>query len=155
MSRGFTLMELLVTLAISAVLAMVAMPLTQIAAQRDREEELRRQLWRIRDAIDAYKTAAEAGKLDRAVGDSGYPPSLDVLVEGVADKTSPTRARIYFLRRIPRDPMCDCPSRGDGQTWGKRSYASPPDSPSEGDDVYDVYSLADGVGLNGIPYRRW
>lgn len=155
MHKGFTLIELLVTLAILATLAMVALPLTQVTAQRAKEEELRHALWRIRDAIDAYKAAAEAGKIDRTVGDSGYPPKLDVLVEGVVDKTSPSKSRIYFLRRIPRDPLCDCPSRGDAQTWGKRSYASPPDSPSEGVDVYDVYSLAQGEGLNGIPYRKW
>lgn len=155
MHKGFTLIELLVTLAMLATLAAVALPLTQVTAQRAKEEELRHALWRIRDAIDAYKAAAEAGKIDRVVGDSGYPPKLEVLVEGVVDKTSPSRSRIYFLRRIPRDPLCDCPSRGDAQTWGKRSYASPPDSPSEGVDVYDVYSLAEGEGLNGIPYRKW
>jgi general secretion pathway protein G len=155
MQRGFTLIEMLVTLAIMAALAMVALPLTQIAAQREKEEELRRDLWRIRDAIDAYKAAAEAGKIDRTVGDSGYPPTLGVLVDGVPDKTSPTHSLLYFLRRIPRDPMCDCPSKADAQTWGKRSYASPPDSPGEGTDVYDVYSLSDEQGINGIPYRRW
>jgi general secretion pathway protein G len=155
MSRGFTLIELLVTLAILAVLATVAMPLMQLAAQREKEDELRHALWSIRDAIDAYKTAGDEGKFDRPVGDSGYPPKLDVLVNGVVDKTSPERTVIYFLRRIPRDPMCDCPSRGDAQTWGKRSYASPPDSPAEGADVYDVYSLSAGVGLNGIAYGRW
>ena len=155
MTRGFTLIELLVTLAIIATLATVALPLTQVAAQREREEELKHALWQIRDAIDAYKLAGDAGKIDRQVGDSGYPASLDVLVDGVADKTSATQSRLYFLRRIPRDPLCDCPSRSDAQTWGKRSYASPPDSPSEGNDVYDVYSLADGDGLDGIPFRKW
>jgi general secretion pathway protein G len=155
MNKGFTLIELLVTLAILAALSTVALPLTQVAAQRSKEEELKHALWQIRDAIDAYKSAADAGKIDRVVGDSGYPARLDVLVDGVADKTSPTHSQLYFLRRIPRDPLCDCPSRGDAQTWGKRSYASPPDSPSEGADVYDVYSLDDGTGLNGIPFRKW
>ena len=155
MSKGFTLIELLVTLAILAVLATVAMPLAQLAAQREKEDELRHALWNIRDAIDAYKDAGDAGKFDRPVGDNGYPPKLDVLVDGVVDKTMPGRQMIYFLRRIPRDPMCDCPSRSDAQTWGKRSYASPPDAPSEGNDVYDVYSLSEGVALNGIPYRKW
>jgi general secretion pathway protein G len=155
MQRGFTLIEMLVTLAIMAALAMVALPLTQVAAQREKEETLRLSLWRIRDAIDAYKVAADAGKLDRTTGDSGYPATLDVLVDGMPDKTSPTRSRLYFLRRIPRDPMCDCPSKGDAQTWGKRSYASPPESPGEGADVYDVYSLSEETGMNGIPYRKW
>jgi general secretion pathway protein G len=155
MQRGFTLIEMLVTLAIMAALAMVALPLMQVAVQREKEEELRLDLWRIRDAIDAYKAAAEAGKIERTTGDTGYPASLDLLVDGVLDKTSPARSRLYFLRRIPRDPMCDCPSKGDAQTWGKRSYASPPDSPGEGTDVYDVYSLSEEQGINGIPYRKW
>ncbi|WP_244848110.1 MULTISPECIES: type II secretion system protein [unclassified Caballeronia] len=155
MQRGFTIIELLVTLAILAALAMVAAPLVQVAAQHQREDELRRALWSIRDAIDAYKKAGDEGKMDRAPGDAGYPPKLATLVEGVVDKTSPTHARIYFLRRVPRDPMCDCPSRSDEATWGKRSYASDAESPAEGDDVYDVYSLSEGTGLNGIPYRRW
>ncbi|WP_061158525.1 type II secretion system protein [Caballeronia temeraria] len=155
MDKGFTIIELLVTLAILAALAMVAAPLVQIAAQRNREDELRRALWSIRDAIDAYKKAGDDGKIDRPVGESGYPSKLDTLVQGVVDKTSPTHARIYFLRRVPRDPMCDCPSRSDDATWGKRSYASPPDSPSEGNDVYDVHSLSEGTGLNGVPYRKW
>ncbi|SAK47317.1 type II secretion system protein [Caballeronia ptereochthonis] len=155
MSKGFTLIELLVTLAILAALATVALPLTQIAAQREKEDELKRALWSIRDAIDAYKKAGDEGKIDRPVGETGYPPKLGVLVEGVADKTAPEKTRIYFLRRIPRDPMCNCPSRSDEQTWGKRSYASPADAPSEGNDVYDVYSLSEGAGLDGIPYRKW
>jgi general secretion pathway protein G len=154
-NRGFTIIELLVTLAILAVLATVAAPLAQVAAQREKEDELRRALWAIRDAIDAYKTAGESGKFDVPVGESGYPPKLETLVAGVVDKTSPGRARIYFLRRVPRDPMCDCPSRSDDQTWGKRSYASPPDTPTEGNDVYDIYSLSEGTGLNGVPYRKW
>jgi len=155
MDKGFTMIEMLVTLAILAVLAMVAAPLMQVAAERQKEEELRRALWSIRDAIDAYKKAGEDGKFDVPVGESGYPPKLETLVDGVVDKTNASHARIYFLRRVPRDPMCDCPSRSDGQTWGKRSYASPPDSPGEGNDVYDVYSLSEGTGLNGVPYRKW
>ncbi|HEY5804438.1 MAG TPA: type II secretion system protein [Lysobacter sp.] len=155
MARGFSLIELLVTLAIMATLATVALPLTQVAAQRSREDELRRALWQIRDAIDAYKEATDEGRIDKSVDDSGYPPTLDALVDGVADRGSATGARIYFLRRVPRDPTCDCPSRGDGQTWGLRSYASPPDSPGEGSDVYDVHSLSDGIALDGTAYRTW
>lgn len=155
MDKGFTIIELLITLAIIAVLAMVAAPLVQVTAQRNREDELRRALWSIRDAIDAYKAASNAGKFDRPLGETGYPAKLDVLVDGEVDKTNPTHARIFFLRRVPRDPMCDCPSRSDEQTWGKRAYSSSADSPSEGNDVYDVYSLSEGTGLNGVPYRKW
>jgi general secretion pathway protein G len=155
MNKGFTLIEMLVTLAILSVLAMVAAPLVQVADQHAKEDELRRALWSIRDAIDEYKKDGDEGKFDRPVGMSGYPPKLDVLVEGVDDKTNPNHTKIYFLRNIPRDPMCDCPSKSNEQTWGKRSYASDADTPSEGADVYDVYSLSEGTGLNGVPYRKW
>ncbi|PXV57050.1 general secretion pathway protein G [Dyella jiangningensis] len=153
--RGFTLIEMLVTLAILAALASVALPLAQMAAERQREQELKRDLWQIRDAIDDYKKASDEGKIEKSASDSGYPPTLDVLVNGVTDKSSPQGQKLYFLRRIPRDPLCDCPSKSDAQTWGKRSYASPPEAPAEGDDVYDVYSLAQGNGQNGVPFRQW
>ncbi|WP_148716373.1 type II secretion system protein [Chitinolyticbacter meiyuanensis] len=153
--RGFTLIELMVTLTILAVLASVALPLSQVAATRSREEELRRALWQIRLAIDAYKVASDDGKIQKSLDESGYPPDLAALVDGVKDIKDPTGKKIYFLRRVPRDPFCDCPSKTNAQTWGLRSYASPPDSPAEGRDVYDVYSTADGTGLNGLPYRDW
>ena len=152
---GFTLIELMVTLTILAVLATVALPLTQIAAQRTREEELHRDLWQIRAAIDAYKQAADDGRITKSIEDTGFPPTLNVLVDGVKDMKDPAGNKMYFLRRIPRDPFCDCPSKKNDETWGKRSYASPPDSPEEGKDVYDVYSLSEAVGLNGQPYRQW
>nr|WP_295081605.1 type II secretion system protein [uncultured Roseateles sp.] len=153
--RGFTLVELMVTLTILAVLSMVALPLAQMSAQRQREAELRRALWEIRDAIDSYKKAWDTGRIPRNIGDSGYPPSLDLLAQGIVDEQSPRRERFYLLRRVPRDPFCDCPERSAAQTWGWRSYASPPDDPKPGRDVYDVYSQADGRGLNGILYRQW
>ncbi|WP_269532470.1 type II secretion system protein [Chitinimonas sp. BJYL2] len=153
--RGFTLIELMVTLTILAILATVAMPLTQVAAKRNRETALQQALWQIRNALDAYKKAVDEGKVQRQYGDNGYPATLAVLVDGVKDLRDPLNRKIYFLRRIPRDPMCDCPARRDADTWGKRSYASPPDRPSEGSDVYDVYSLSEEVGLNGQPYRNW
>lgn len=152
---GFTLIELLVTLAIVAALASVALPLSQTIQQRAREEELRRSLWQIRDAIDAYKQAVDEGRVQTSIDDSGYPPSLRVLVEGVVDQTQPDRRKIYFLRRVPRDPMCDCPSRGNERSWGLRSYRSPPDAPHEGKDVYDIYSTSGARGLDGTPYREW
>ncbi|WP_373974926.1 type II secretion system GspH family protein [Chitinibacter sp. SCUT-21] len=155
MQRGFTLIELMVTLTILAVLATVALPLSQVASTRNREEELRRSLWQIRTAIDQYKLAADAGKINKSLEDSGYPESLNVLVDGVKDLKDPGGRKIYFLRRMPRDPFCDCPSKTNAQTWGLRSYASPPDAPAEGRDVYDVYSLSSNIGLNGVSYRDW
>ncbi|QLI82563.1 type II secretion system protein [Chitinibacter fontanus] len=153
--QGFTLIELMVTLTILAVLATVALPLSQVASTRNREEELRRSLWQIRAAIDQYKIAADGGRVNKSLEDSGYPESLNVLVEGVKDLKDPGGRKIYFLRRMPRDPFCDCPSRTNAQTWGLRSYASPPDAPAEGRDVYDVYSLSSNIGLNGVSYREW
>jgi general secretion pathway protein G len=153
--RGFTFIELVVTLAIMAVLATVAVPQLQIAVQRDRERQLRSALAEVRDAIDAYKRAADAGRIVVKLGESGYPPSLDVLVEGVADQRSPTKRTIYFLRRVPRDPFAEDRIEDASQTWGLRSYASPHDDPQEGDDVFDVYSRSTKSGLNGVAYRQW
>ncbi|TJZ78782.1 type II secretion system protein [Chitiniphilus eburneus] len=153
--RGFTLIELMVTLTILAVLASVALPLSQVAATRSREDDLRRALWQIRSAIDAYKQAADEGRIQKSLDETGYPPTLAALTDGVKDVKDPTGRSIYFLRRMPRDPFCDCPSKDNMQTWGLRSYASPPDSPAEGRDVYDVYTLSTSTGLNGVPYRDW
>lgn len=152
--RGFTMIELVVTLAVLGVLAAIAVPVAELAYKRTKEQELRYNLRQIRDGIDAYKRASDEGRVAKKVGESGYPPKLEMLSDGVEDLRSPTKAKIYFLRRIPVDPMA--PSGVTGlESWGKRSYASPPDEPKAGDDVYDVHSLNPGIGINGIPYREW
>lgn len=153
--RGFTLIELLVTLAILAVLGTLVVPVAQVAAQRRHEQELRQSLREIRRAIDDYKRASDEGRIAKAAGATGYPAKLELLVEGVKDLRSPKGAKIYFLRRLPRDPFSSDPELADAQTWGKRSYASEASEPKEGEDVYDVYSTSGRTGLNGIPYSRW
>jgi general secretion pathway protein G len=154
-ARGFTLIELMIVLAILGLLAMIAVPTAQVSVQRTKEAELRRSLRIIRTAIDDYKKAHDQGRIERKVGATGYPPNLRVLEEGVDDVRDPKRPTIYFLRRIPADPMFPDQAAHPADTWGKRSYASAPDEPKEGDDVFDVYSLSPGTGLNGVPYRRW
>lgn len=153
--RGFTLIELVITVAIVALLATAVLPVNELVVQRTNEQDLRRSLRQIREAIDAYKQASDEGRIKKSVGDSGYPKRLEDLVEGVDDQKNPNKTKIYFLRRIPRDPFSTDPSLGAAATWGKRSYESPPDDPKEGDDVFDVFSLAPGKGINGQPYRDW
>lgn len=153
--RGFTLIEMMVTLAIIGVLAALVVPVAQIGVQRAREQELRSALREIRQAIDAYKRASEEGRVPRDSNSNGYPASLQVLVDGVSDAKHPKRQKVRFLRRLPRDPLHPDASLDPAQTWGLRSYASEAGEPREGSDVYDVYSRSPQLGLNGVPYRVW
>lgn len=153
---GFTFIELAITVAIVALLATIALPMAELTVKRNQEHELHLALREIRTALDAYKQAVDDGRIAAAAGSSGYPHSLQELVDGVTDEKSPDRkAKIYFLRRIPWDPTFADPAVPAEDTWGKRSYQSSADSPSAGDDVFDVYSQSADVGLNGIPYANW
>ena len=154
-ARGFTFIELVLTLALLAVMATVALPMTQLVQQRRQEQALADALRDIRQALDAYRRAVEQGRISVRAGESGFPPSLQVLVDGVIDERSASRQRIYFLRRLPRDPLATDADTDAADTWGLRSHESPPDDPREGRDVFDVYSRAQGRGLNGVPYRQW
>jgi general secretion pathway protein G len=153
--RGFTLIEMLITVAIVAILASVALPLSAVVSQHRKEQELRTALLEVRIAIDTYKQAADEKRIAQAADQSGYPRSLQVLVDGVVDAKSPQKTKIYFLRRIPRDPMQRETKTPAANSWGLRSYASGADDPQEGADVYDVYSLSAKTGINGVPYREW
>lgn len=153
-ARGFTLIEMLVVLAMMAVLASAARPLLELSVQRSREHELRQGLRALREALDAYKRAGEAGSILQSPEDSGYPKSLQQLVDGVPDAKSPNGRKLYFLRRLPRDPFApaDLPA---AETWGLRAYDSPPDDPRAGKDVFDVYSRSDKLALDGTKLKDW
>ncbi|NUT60849.1 type II secretion system protein [Herbaspirillum sp. C9C3] len=153
--RGFTIVELLVTVMLVSILASVAFPLMGLVNQRNKEAELRRSLMEIRRGLDLYKKAVEDGHVFAAAGQSGYPPTLESLQEGVADIKSASGGKMYFLRKIPRDPFFPDPSVPASDSWGKRSYASSPDDPKSGADVFDIFSRSEGTGLNGIRYREW
>ena len=153
MSRinGFSLIELLAVMAVVGVLSLMATPMWQVLDQKQREKELRRALWDIRTAIDRYRSSVEAGVIEGSP--SGYPATLSSLVEG-QPHLKKLGERVYFLRRLPRDPFAALGGPAS-LTWGLRSYSSPPENPGAGADVFDVYSRAPGVGLNGVRYREW
>ncbi len=155
-SLGFTLIELMVTLVILAILASVSFPLLKLTLQRNKEAELAQNLLQIRQAIDAYKQASDQGRIKKNIDQTGYPPNLEVLVQGVPDIKDPKKRLIKFLRRIPRDPMLSADDyRLFKHDWGLRSYRSDAQKPEYEDDVYDVYSLSPNIAINGVPYAEW
>ena len=154
-ARGFTLVELLVTLVIVGILASAAIPMAEPAVQRGKEQDLRAALREMRNAIDAYKQAVDDGRIARQPTESGYPHSLNELVDGATDAKDPKNGKLYFLRKIPADPLAEVADKGGAAAWGLRSYASSRDDPKDGADVFDVYCRAQGTGLNGVPYREW
>lgn len=153
--RGFTLIEMMVTLTLLGTLAAAATPLVQRYHQQQKEEILRESLRHIRQAIDRYYQASVDGRVEKKVDVSDYPPTLKSLTEGITDKNSSNGEKIYFLRRIPRDPFCDCEGRTDEESWRIRASISPPGEFNGGKDVYDVSSGSNVTGLNGIPYAQW
>lgn len=146
---GFTLAELVMVSALLVALSAAAIPVVKFTSKRTKEMELRQDLRMMRAAIDEYKRYSDVGLLPIELGTEGYPKSLDVLVKGV-DLVGQVNRKAKFLRRIPIDPMT---GKAD---WGLRSYQDDYDSTSTGgEDVYDVYSLSRGVGLNDVPYGKW
>ncbi|UWZ83874.1 prepilin-type N-terminal cleavage/methylation domain-containing protein [Occallatibacter riparius] len=144
--RGLTLVELIVAAAILAILASAAIPITRFQIKREKERELRYDLWTMRDAIDKYKDAADKGAIQTKVDSQNYPPDLDTLVKGVDIQGK----KVKFLRRIPVDPMT-----GNAE-WGMRSMQDDPKSDSfGGQSVFDVYSKSQGTALDGTKYSDW
>ena len=123
--------------------------------QREKEKELRVALRQIREALDAYKRAVGDGRIAEKRMNPDYPRKLEDLAIGVPDTKDPEKRKIYFLRRLPRDPMFADLALSAAETWGKRAYESPPDNPQEGNDVFDVYSHSQQIGLNGVAYDKW
>jgi len=153
--NGFSYIEMIFTVAILALLATAAVPYSELVVTRQKEQDLKRSLRDIRTAIDNYKKAVDDGHITKLVNESGYPHSLHELVEGVVDIKDPQKRKIYFLRRLAKDPMFPEQEVTASLTWGKRSYDSDYDSPQEGDDVFDIFSLSQQKGLNGVPYNQW
>jgi general secretion pathway protein G len=148
--RGFTLVELIVSFTIMSLLTTMAVPLASYRVKRDKERELRYALREIRRAIDAYKDASLANKIDVKLGTEGYPESLEILVKGVKMSQSPDGKEIKFLRRIPMDPMTGT------YDWGKRSMQDDPKSQSwGGQNVFDVYTKSTERARDGTPYAEW
>ena len=150
---GYSLIELLAVTVVLLVLASAVMPLAKVTVQRAREAELRRSLREIRTAIDRYKDAADLQQIaatDLKTNAEGYPPTLEVLVEGVRANGDASGRKLKFLRRVPMDPMTH------SAEWGMRSYQDDADSTSwGGQNVYDVYTKSGGLALDGTKYVDW
>jgi general secretion pathway protein G len=145
-SSGFTLIELIVATAILTILTTMALPLARLSIKREKEHELRYDLWQMRDAIDRYKDAADRGAFQTKVGSDGYPPDLQTLVDGV----DVNGKKLRFLRKIPVDPMTN------STEWGMRSMQDDPDSDSwGGQNVFDVYTKSQATGMDGTKYKEW
>lgn len=152
--RGFTLVEMLVTLTLISIIASMAFPLIQLDQKRRQERELKDALIQIRTALDNYKQAVDEGRIYMSVDSSGYPKTLTDLVDGVPDLKDIKGRKIYFLRRIPTDPFVPDQTRG-AESWALRSYASPANAPEAGDDVYDIHSKSKKLALDGTRYDTW
>ena len=145
-TRGFTLIELIVATAILVILTSLALPLARVTIKREKEHQLRRDLWEMRDAIDRYKDAADRAAFQIKVGSEGYPPDMDTLVKGVDVQGK----KLKFLRRVPVDPMTN------STEWGMRSMQDDPTSDSwGGQNVFDVFTKSDGTALDGTKYKDW
>jgi general secretion pathway protein G len=146
---GFTLAEMVMVAAVLAILAAVTLPIAKYTSKRSKELDLRQHLREMRSAIDEYKRYSDSGLIPVDLNTEGYPKKLEILIEGV-DVVGQINKKVKFLRRIPVDPMT-----GEDE-WGMRSYQDKPDETSwGGENVYDVFSLSEGVGLNGVPYAKW
>lgn len=155
-NSGLTLIEVLVTITILAILASAVIPLSKMTVKRTKEVELKRSLRLIRTALDEYKKTMDKLTLAKDASSSGYPETLMDLVEGIEDTSKAGVSRqIKFLRRIPKDPMSRDEYAAPEETWEIRSYDSDPDDFGGGDDVFDIRSKSYLTGLNGIPYSEW
>jgi general secretion pathway protein G len=163
--RGFTLIELVITLALVGIMALAIVPFSELIVQRQKEQQLSTALREIRTALDAYKDSSDVGLIDREANASGYPPSLTVLVTGVKNAKDPAGGLLMFLRHVPRDPFFTGePDTAAEDTWNVRAYGQPPDGAATdgpslngeaSTDVFDVSSKSDRVGINGVPYKQW